>query len=274
MKQGELFAHPNASKLDQLGDKSRAPSPQEKWEVRLTLDKAIFGSLASLILLIVIFTWGVEHGKSLQKEKMATEREVESITNLARVTAAEKSLNLQTDSGPIEAGEIEDKKSWSLFSIFSRKPKQNRKAIQQTAIEIADTIQESENVPQIPENEAAQPTEDIIQELKGHESQPIASQEQSALSTVSPSNNQRPATSDQGLERAYEVRIMSLGNEEYAEKEVKKLQGKGLRASFRKSGDYYLVILGPYPIRAEADRFLEEARKFNPFKDAYIRRLA
>jgi len=273
MKQGELFAHPNASKLDQLGDKSRAPSPQEKWEVRLTLDKAIFGSLASLILLIVIFTWGVEHGRSLQKEKMATEREVESITNLARVTAAEKSLNLQTDSGPIEEGVIEDKKSWSLFSIFSRKTRRatkatnDRKVSTDEAIEIKAPSRESENALQISEFESQKLEEDITREtepqidLKPRDPKPEIASEKRPLPTIN-------------LEKAYEVRIMSLGNEEYAEKEVKKLQGKGLRASFRKSGDYYLVILGPYPIREEADRFLEQARKLNPFKDAYIRRLA
>ena len=76
------------------------------------------------------------------------------------------------------------------------------------------------------------------------------------------------------LTKGYEVRILSVSDKKYADLEIARLAKKGIQASTRKSGNYYLVALGPYTLYPEAESALSKAKGAGGFKDAYIRKLS
>ena len=144
MKQGELFDHMKAAPGKLQGeDFVKQSSMDERFELRLSADKMVFLLLVILIFLIVVFTLGVEHGKRLQEARLRTERDVESITNLARVTAAKKSLSrkrsdekgrrLDKEIARIEgtppAGGKPTKSSWLRVSFLSNKEREAEKQL-------------------------------------------------------------------------------------------------------------------------------------------------
>ena len=78
----------------------------------------------------------------------------------------------------------------------------------------------------------------------------------------------------QVISKGYEVRILSVVEKKYADIEIERLSKNGIQASVRKSGNYYLVALGPYVSHQEADAAIKRVKSAGPFKDAYIRRLS
>jgi len=264
MKQGELFDGLKAGQ-DPTNDLRQESSLDDKFQLRLSADKIVFLTLVVFVLLIIVFTLGVEHGKRLYDKQLRGEREIESITNLARVTAAQQSISkrkldrkgkeLDHEIKRIEsvrAGGTSSKSQWSKIPFLSRRKRVSElKEVEQSVPSKAQS-----EVISLPEPKKAEiekklePTAKPV-EKKLKESQKIPEK----------------------LEKSYEVRIMSVTKETYAQNEVERLGKKGIEASFRQSGDYHIVILGPYGKRKDADKALSHIQKSGTFSDAYIRRL-
>jgi hypothetical protein len=243
MKQGELFeglkSRGGDGKGDGLADKYLG---DERFELRLTIDKVIFVLLAVFILLVVVFTLGVEHGKKRELKYLSKKHEVESITNLAKVREAQRSLGIKKKTGsPAGAETGKTKNSWMKLSFPGEK-------------EFRKTPKKA------PEKE--EPPEVTIKKKASEEKKPV-SEEAPVPKPAGPA----PGT------KSYEVRIMSVKKKEFADNEVTRLKKKDFLVTSRKSGKYYMVVLGPYPERSKADNALVRVRKFSPYKDAYIRRL-
>jgi len=246
-KQGELFENPkiNSEGLGRLSDETAL---DDKFQLRLSADKIVFITLVIFVLLIVVFTLGVEHGKRLHGDRLRSERDVESISNLARVTAAKKAIDikkmdrkgreLDQEIDRIEgrrAGGTPSKSSWSKVS-FRKTPRRQQA--------VATLPSKTPEKSLIKSDEKLAPTPQV----------------------TDPKSEKPPV-------KSYEVRIMSVKKQEYADTEVTRLEKKGFLVSTRKSGNYHIVFLGPFAERKLADKAKSRVQKVGSFGDAYIRRL-
>jgi cell division septation protein DedD len=230
MKQRELFEGLKSKGNEFPGQGFAGQSlTDEKFGLHLTIDKIVFIVLAFLILLVVVFTLGVEHGKKAEQKSIHKTREVESITNLARVQAAKKSLGIKKKTVERTVSRSDLVRTDNSFSKLFPEAEPKKEKVYKKA------------------KKKEEPKE--IQEKVETEETPKAPQ------------------------KTYEVRLMSIINKDYAEREMNQLLKKGVLASSRKSGNYYIIVLGPFLERSQADKALEETRKVGPFKDAYIRRI-
>jgi cell division protein FtsN len=278
MKQGELFQDLKPQ-VPASQDEESPETPEERFRLVLTFDKIIFIALAVLILLIVVFTFGVEHGKKLQRELSQNQRGVESITSLAEISAAQRSL---TQKQALSVGKPLDK-AISEIETEPAKPQPKPKKKFKLKIPILSSLF-AKKKPQAPAPLAAPVTEaKLTEEPEMVPLPPIPVSEQPAeipvevISKTSPPKEAEPAESaeeEKAPEKGYEVRIMSVVEKTFADKAVIRLSKEGITASARKSGNYYIVLTGPYKTRAEADKMIKKVKKNASYKDAYIRHLS
>ncbi len=235
MKQGELFESlkPRGKNIsDKRFDETLS---EGKFEIRLTIDKIIFVTLIFLILLVVIFTIGVEHGKSIEKESLGKRYKVESMANLAQVRKTEKSLGFQ------KRVQAKEEKSPSIkIRTNSEKPRKSGGSLLGTYFpkKREEHLTKKQETVSIPKKEEVS--------LQGE--------------TVKP-------------EKYYEARLMSTSNQNYAKREVESLLKSNLKGSYRKSGKYYMVVLGPFLSRQDADKELAAAKEVGKYKGTYIRKI-
>jgi len=279
MKQGELFKDITPRTSGEALERGVSDRPEDKFEIRFTVDKVIFIALAGLILLIVIFTLGVEHGRKLQRELFQNQRDIESISNLARVTAVKKSIESLNQREREASGKLLDKElsaiegttapatltapptvpkpaksSFSLMRLFfGNHPKKSPAPSKPVPVP-----KETPAALSAPEQAPPPQTADL----------PVAPVESE------PSNAPAALPATNVLTKGYEVRVLSVSQEKYATAEIEQLAKKGFQAAARKSGNYYLVTLGPFALYPEAEAALAKAKNAGGFKDAYIRKLS
>jgi len=264
MKQRELFKELEAAAQGEVRPEAPELPPEERFSLRLTLDKIVFLALAGAILLIVVFSFGVEQGKKMQRSAWKIERTVESITNLARVIRVQKSLAPRED---------ED---------FGRSLNREIAAMETKPPAPAPAPAVSAPSPVSAGRKSAVPFSGLFSRLLGKPARepakpaPVSAETAVEKTAEPPAVTPEPKKTEEPVpvpQKGYEVRVMSVSNESYGKQEVERLAKLGLSGSMRKSGDYYLITLGVYGSRLEADKELKNARTKAAFKDAYIRRL-
>jgi cell division protein FtsN len=276
MKQGELFKDLGFRLTENEKNDPPRENPEEKFELRFTVDKVIFIALAGLILLIVIFSFGVEHGRKLEQEISQNRHDIESLTNLARVTAAKKALvqKKKEEAGRFdkEFSALEEETEGAPPAITPpQKPKRKFKI---SFPFFKSTPRETPaGAPSIVPQPLALPSVAVLLPSQNPASAPLGTKTPASpepkVEVKTP-----PALPIPVVTGGYEVRILSVVDKKNADVEIEKLAKKGIQATVRKSGSYYLVALGPYGAREEAEASLKKVKSSGPFHDAYIRKLA
>jgi len=280
MKQGELFKDLGSRLSESEKTAGVGVPPEDKFEVRFTVDKAIFIALAGLILLIVVFTYGVEHGKKLERELFQSQRDIESITNLARVAAVKKSVSQRQREG---SSKLLDKELSAIESeptaapVPVPEPKPVVKPLKPKSSFLQLLFPKRSKAPAAGTVETlttAQPSAPAVTGITEPSTQLQTSPTPEAQPAVPAAAAPEPPVEVKALTKGYEVRILSVSDKKYADLEIARLAKKGIQASTRKSGNYYLVALGPYTLYPEAESALSKAKGAGGFKDAYIRKLS
>jgi len=214
---------------------------QFSFKLTLTLDRMFIYSILVLIIVVLIFSLGVEQGKKIAAQKL----ENAILQNAAMPAVPPQpevalSVTSVTPAAPVE------KKDTAVGSPAVG-------AVKPAALVLPASVKEE------PEKIKQPPVKETL----------VQAQAPSAQKTPAP-KVETDLKKTSAKKAFYYIQVVSYSSDRDAQQEVQKLKTEGFEATINVRGKYRAVVVGNFATKAEADKTLSALKKIR--KDAFIRR--
>ena len=232
MVQGELFREEIASPFRDPSEARRGKSFLARHQLSMALDKFLLGLIGFVIVFVLTYSFGVEHGKR------AMEKRFESLVLTQSETVAAPSPVLDE---PAMGASVATSKGNAVLIVDHQKkplPKANDGLKTQTVGE----------------------EKSIVARVS---SEPLAGQAVVSTSVV-PSR-------DLSRKEKFTVQLVTYSDQSQAIKEIERLKTNGHEGFVIPSGRYFQVCVNYFENQAGARSSLKELRETGRYPDAYVR---
>lgn|GEM_PF-688314 len=230
------------------------PSRKGPFTISLTIDKIFIYAIIALIVIVLIFSLGVEQGKKIAAQKFEHSLlQMAGSMNPPAQPAVPEAQPASSSPVPVavNAGSAAEKTTVPV-------PSQTTEAVFATAVEKTAPVQKTA---------VATPPGPVQKEAKA-ESKPAVK------SAVKPAAVKEPPVQNTGAPAKrgtfYFIQVMSYSNEPEAQKLTKVLKGEGFPAYVNPRGKFYAVVVGNFGQKGDAEKTLASLKK--KYKDCFIRR--